>query len=372
MPVVKKKPSAKAQESVAKHRVNGDVKQHTRAVNRKLKQRGLRGEDSLPIIVELNDEIEAERISGSTPTQRGAGRDIPEADQTVISTVQQRYREDGCTFDEVKKLWVDPNGIPLPGQPGVKLTYEQLKALRPGRQLKTDEKIQDQRIQEIRMLLSYNMIKRDIVRLCAEKWQKKPKYLWKMIRVAQDRNLAHINQTPEQVKSNSLQFWTHLLQDAAARKQRAIIELGKADEFLRQCKETLDQAKLSTDTERIKYATQLVRSAERLKDHGRKMIVGAQMQMEQVQDRVDRLFGNYAPERVAVLNLNVDAKDNQPEPLTRADADQELMEQLGGLLKGLTQEQRVKLLTQAGIPVGQVLETTCDPVPDVPITIVDE
>jgi hypothetical protein len=129
--------------------------------------------------------------------------------------------------------------------------------------------------------------------------------------------------------------------------------MEKAIEFEIKAKEMLNKA--GDDSEQIRLASEVLHTSSRMKEHARKTIQAGEIQAQAVQDRIDRLVGNYAPERIALVTTEgKDVLQSAPEPLSRAGMKTQLYETMKAALAELKPEERLliesKLLSEKDVP----------------------
>lgn len=281
-------------------------------------------DDRLPISVRVSEEAEAKRAA-----------EIPDAEPVDIV-----IGEPGM-LDPVTGLVTDEYGVPYANQDRIKqqLAFEHVGATKrrtpDGKKKRTrtpeQRRLIHGRIEEVRGLLALSMTTGDIRRALSAKWNIHPMSVWKYIKLARARQLELLGRDANELKSDSLQYWTRNLQSAASRQTRAYRELEKADKMQEKAEtmmENIVDVPAEQRGEYMKSVAEILRHVAKLKDHGRRMLAAASMQSDAVQDRIDRLVGNNQPER---LNLSLVTTDGQDallpavEPLNRQQAIREAM-----------------------------------------------
>ena len=294
------------------------------------RNRGLPPVESMDV---YNDLVETKKIM---PKRKGKKDDTTPSNLKIPREVVR----DEVTGDEL-----DPNGVP----------YLDGNAKKTNVRKRTTEEslIINQRIEQCRGLLALSMSVDDIRRTVSPAWGIAPKSVNRYLVLARKRQQKILNRKPEELKADSLTYWSRKLQDAEQRKTRGVREMEKAIEFEIKAKEMLNKA--GDDSEQIRLASEVLHTSSRMKEHARKTIQAGEIQAQAVQDRIDRLVGNYAPERIALVTTEgKDVLQSAPEPLSRAGMKTQLYETMKAALAELKPEERLliesRLLSEKDVP----------------------
>ncbi|MEM4407899.1 MAG: hypothetical protein QXI19_04070 [Candidatus Caldarchaeum sp.] len=216
------------------------------------------------------------------------------------------------------------------------------------------------RIEEIRVLLSLSMSNKDIVDLIISYGESdklkdniwvgptgKPlsrSYITTLISYARKRQQVLANRRPEEAFADSLNFWSRKLQETHQRKVRGTREYEAAQRLLDGVDALMKQAVESQDEEQIRSVGEILKLANRRLENARRTIISADRQLESIQDRIDKLCGNYAADKLALIKPDMKIT----EPLNREEAMKLLVSSLKEAFPTLTDEQ----LKTLGIPVN--------------------
>jgi len=303
-----------------RHRTgDGDKKGISRTLTRIKEERPpVAGDDDLLNITEDMDDVEADRIRRSPVLQELA-------DQTPVISAE--------------------------------------KALAKAAKGKTREKILQRRkfVMEAQTLLMLNIPASEVARQVQPRWKKSLDYCRKLIQIAKKHNLEHLARNPAECKADSLKFWSTKLQEAETRRQRGYREIEKGNQIVASVQPRIDSAH---DPEVIHALTKLLDRGIEIADHGRRMVTSGEYSAERVQDRIDRLLGNYAPERIALTTADGEDVLHKAPPMTPDQARTALFTMLTEAAALLSPQER------SSLKIPDVL--TIDQSPKIPMRIVEE
>lgn len=153
------------------------------------------------------------------------------------------------------------------------------------------------RVETIRQLMAAGVIERDIVRQCVEKWQLDSRtvrewYLGKARKVFRER----AGLTREEAKGQSLDLWSSRLQKMISREVVVEKEMEQAIKRLRLIESQFDNAE--SDEGRLACSNEMLRLQ---RDIGRLQteLGSVRHNVHAVADRRDRIYGTYAPAKIA-------------------------------------------------------------------------
>lgn len=227
--------------------------------------------------------------------------------ESVVPTAPGDY------VDPLTGLTVDAFGVPY-------VTQHRDENKKQNRRRTAEERqLVNQRIEEARGLLALSFSTGDAKRALATKWNMSPHGVVKYIKIAQKRNQGLLEKNERELKGDSLTFWSRKLQEAAARYQRGQNELRDAYDRLKKVDELLKVYTEKQDAKGILSVQKMMDSCENMIDHAKKLVSAAGREQLEIQDRIDRLVGNNAPDRIALTNVK--GEDIAPrEPVTKIES----------------------------------------------------
>lgn len=195
----------------------------------------------------------------------------------------------------------------------------------------------DSIVEQCRALLADSWPDGDVRKALARQFGGSANGYRKHIAMARKKNLAQLNRTLEESKSDAMQQWQRLLAEAQAEKRRIYVNLMAAQKelaIIRQRYETTPEA-----LPEFMALHGLIDSKERTLIAINKEYASARYHVDKYQNTIDRMLGHMAPNRTeAVVNSNststtmsLTANLTPPEPLTLEDADRQLKEMLSKL-----------------------------------------
>lgn len=193
----------------------------------------------------------------------------------------------------------------------------------------------DARIEQVRGMLILNMTKGDIKRKMRTEYGLKHGQTERYLRYARNRNLESIAKSEDEALSESMSYWSKKKQDAEIGLMRASRRLdgyqakdGRRIEGL-VAKEARLLAQIDDSETSDEVREHLVIQLDRVlvaMDDARKSAYSCRMSSMDAQDRIDKVLGNYKPQRFA--RTTKDGKDvDKPaaaEPETVGKGDDEI------------------------------------------------
>lgn len=273
-------------------------------------------------------------------------------------------RANGGWINTVTGLRTDENGIPLSNQkPKSTMIQRQIDPVKAEKRR--------ERLEECRMLMTLSMSTGDIERHLTEKWQVSRRYVRIFMSMARKMQQEILQRKPEECFSDSLSYWSQKLQQAFSRYRQGIQDLSAARQAANTADAAMKKALELGDAKLIISCQKHLSSCERRIGQARLLIHGASNAADSYQDRIDRLCGNLAPERIALVTAA--GQDVLPaamlrEPLNNADAKLALVLAMRQQFPHLTDDDidRMKLPKHTAlIPVLESTVTTPESDPNV-------
>ena len=177
--------------------------------------------------------------------------------------------------------------------------------------------------------MSLMMSRGDICRNLAKSWKVSSYTVERYYDQARKRQIQILDNTPEELKGNSLNFWGRKLQEAISQRDKASKDIEEGREFARQAKTALEKMDINTET--LRQLDNIMKRAERMIKNGHSNLANADATARGIMDRLDRLAGNLAPDRIALVNTKGEDVNLKPEPLTQLDIRQNIINIVQGM-----------------------------------------
>ena len=201
-------------------------------------------------------------------------------------------------------------------------------------------KARNQRIEEVRTLMSLNYSDGDLKRMLAERWAKvlpdgtrkpmRPRSVEQYLTVARERQRELLGRPAPDARADSLDFWRRKQQEAQGRAAQGREEMRLAQESIKKAEAVLDDHKAKDEAKEI--AAIRLKAAVTRQDHARRTIWAAEQQVREDQGVIDKLLGNHAPVKLARTTPEGEAVDKpaapEPEPTDPNKTIEDLAEQL--------------------------------------------
>jgi len=279
--------------------------------------------------------------------------------------------------DPVTGLYVDSSGDPFINQDQTKRRIESgefkgnINTKSQRHRTPEEKRVYHQRIEECRSLLSLAMSTADVTKAVATKWGISRRTACQYVAIARKKQLAILKTTPEELKSDALHYWSQELLRAVTRRTRGEQQLKEAAELHKTIEEKMKANNLSDKA--LATLDSMMGKANKMREYGMKLLHGASLHADALRDRLDKLVGNLAPERVQLTLTDTKGNDvlSAREPLTR----QMALEQATRLVQAAIDSGELPSdsLTSLRMLECEFKTVSRDGVPpDIPIEIVEE
>lgn len=213
----------------------------------------------------------------------------------------------------------------------------------------------NQHVERIRGLMCMAMSSMDIKRLMMEQYGISMASYHRYLKLAKKRQMRILEKTAPEAKADSLNFWSRRLMEAMTGHQKAQQDAEEARTIVKSVRgflKALNESEVDTPEayEAFEQISKALANATQLYESAKHLSKTSRHESFELQDRLDRLFGNY----VTKVNLvDSEGKDVKPiEPLSRSQVREEFLAMMREGIASLSPHERETLGLPLVLPSG--------------------